>query len=273
MHITFTIPKILRAYFKRNRKLLKLLVQSANFTMNTYFKESLGIDDGYSGGIYCVQTQGSLFNFHPHVHALVLGGILRDGVFTAEIFPSSQLIAQIFRARLLKVLVKEGIITEELVKMLLSWNHNSGFNVHISGRKIMGENETRIEQISRYMSRAAISVERVEFDPCEQTVTVFEKKDQGHSEMRTNSVKTYPVLEFLALLACHIPSTYESLVYYYGVYSSSYWGKEKKMADSIGEVVQEQGKTPRKASSTWARLIKKVFEIDPLQCPFLDEMR
>ena len=210
--------------------------------MNTYFKESLGIDDGYSGGIYCVQTQGSLFNFHPHVHALVLGGILRDGVFTAEIFPSSQLIAQIFRARLLKVLVKEGIITEELVKMLLSWNHNSGFNVHISGRKIMGENETRIEQISRYMSRAAISVERVEFDPCEQTVTVFEKKDQGHSEMRTNSVKTYPVLEFLALLACHIPSTYESLVYYYGVYSSSYWGKEKKMADSIGEVVQEQGK-------------------------------
>jgi hypothetical protein len=29
-------------------------------------------------------------------------------------------------------------------------------------------------------------------------------------------------------LACHIPSTYESLVYYYGIYSSSYPGKEKK---------------------------------------------
>ena len=33
LHITFTIPKILRAYFRRNRKLLKLLVQSANYSI------------------------------------------------------------------------------------------------------------------------------------------------------------------------------------------------------------------------------------------------
>ena len=38
LHITFTIPKILRAYFRRNRKLLKLLVQSANQTIEKYFK-------------------------------------------------------------------------------------------------------------------------------------------------------------------------------------------------------------------------------------------
>ena len=33
LHVTFTIPKILRGYFRRNRKLLKLLIQSANFVV------------------------------------------------------------------------------------------------------------------------------------------------------------------------------------------------------------------------------------------------
>jgi hypothetical protein len=26
----------------------------------------------WSGGIFCLQTHGSLFNFHPHVHPMVL---------------------------------------------------------------------------------------------------------------------------------------------------------------------------------------------------------
>ncbi len=45
LHVTFTIPKILRAWFRRNRKLFKLMVQSANWAMRTYFIESLGIAD------------------------------------------------------------------------------------------------------------------------------------------------------------------------------------------------------------------------------------
>ena len=71
LHITFTIPRILRAYFRRNRKLIKLLVQSANWTIEKYFTEATEIEDGYTGGIYCIHSQGSLFNYHPHIHALV----------------------------------------------------------------------------------------------------------------------------------------------------------------------------------------------------------
>ncbi len=50
LHVTFTIPKILRGYFRRNRKLLKLLTQSANFAIKQYFHETLSIKDGYTGG-------------------------------------------------------------------------------------------------------------------------------------------------------------------------------------------------------------------------------
>ena len=53
----------------------------------------------------------------------------------------------------------------------MSWNHNSGFQVH-SEQKINGANGDRIEKIARYMSRATISMERVEFNPEENTVTI-----------------------------------------------------------------------------------------------------
>jgi len=122
--------------------------------------------------------------------------------------------------------------------MLMSWDHNSGFNVHSGGNRISGSNESRIEQVSRYMSRATITARRVDFDPGDQTVTVYEKQEQPFSK-----TARYSILDFLGLLACQIPSTYESLVYYYGIYSSSYRGKDKKEEiETELEQVEEWGK-------------------------------
>ncbi len=58
--------------------------------------------------------------------------------------------------------IVEDVIQEELVEIILFWNHNSGFNVPLGGSRISGTNEPRIEQVSRYMSRATISEKRVE---------------------------------------------------------------------------------------------------------------
>jgi hypothetical protein len=262
LHITFTIPKILRAYFRRNRKLLKFLVQSANYAVEKYFKEALSMDGGYTGGIFCIQSQGSLLNFHPHVHALVLAGIMKDGIFNEQTNISTSIIAEIFRARLLAVLLEQGVISQELIDMLMTWNHNSGFNVHAKGR-ISGAEGDAIENVARYMSRAAISVERVEFNPADNTVTVYEKQDRSPSGVST----TYTIMEFMALLAGHTPSPYEAITYFYGVYSSSYRGKEKREnADGEVAVEVEESRGTGKASSTWARLIRKIFEVDPLRC-------
>ena len=51
------------------------------------------------------QQQATLLNFHPHAHALVLAGILKDGKFYQPLKISSEVIAEIFRARLLAVLL------------------------------------------------------------------------------------------------------------------------------------------------------------------------
>ena len=100
------------------------------------------------------------------------------------------------------------------------------------------------------MSRAAISVDRVDFNPMDNTLTVYERKDRPSS----GRYRTYTIMEFMALLAAHIPSPYESLVYYYGAYSNSHRGKERrenKEDQSIG--IQETKGTGRASSMSSER--------------------
>jgi hypothetical protein len=110
-------------------------------------------------------------------------------------------------------------------------------------------------------------VERVRYNRAEDTVTVY-KKPFGSSPEESRS---YPVSEFMALLASHIPAPYESVVYYYGVYSSSYRGKQRRenKEDQETELVlinTGKGTADGNPTSTWARLIRRIFEVDPLRC-------
>ena len=76
----------------------------------------MGISDGSAGGIYCIQSQGSLFNYHPHIHGLVLAGLIKEGIFYEQTNISTSVIGEIFRARLLTVLQEQGIITRKKVQ-------------------------------------------------------------------------------------------------------------------------------------------------------------
>ena len=113
------------------------------------------------------------------------------------------------------------------------------------------------------MSRAAISVERVEFNPEENTITVNEKQNRISSYKKAH----YEVFEFMAFLVGHIPSPYESITFYYGIYSGSYRGKEskEKRENPLFETEKREGRV--KASTTLARLIHKIFVVDPWLCP------
>ena len=64
-----------------------------------------------------------------------------------------------------------------------------------------------IESLARYMSRAALSVDRIHYHAEEQTVTVDAGKSQAGS-------RNWPVPEFFALLDAHIPCRYEGRITY-----------------------------------------------------------
>jgi hypothetical protein len=70
----------------------------------------------------------------------------------------------------------------------------------------------------------------------------------------------------------HIPDKGQYLIHYFGWYSNKERGMRKKREPAVHEAVSDRecgGEcafiTKRKMS--WAALIKKVYEVDPLRCP------
>ena len=92
------------------------------------------------------------------------------------------------------------------------------------------------------------------------------------STEQPDTYRDFSPLEFLAELSQHIPNTYEQTTRFYGCYSCRVRGKQRKEArvkllvsGSLAEL-EDRDETP-KVSRYWATWIKKVYEVDPLQCP------
>jgi len=78
-----------------------------------------------------------------------------------------------------------------------------------------------------------------------------------------------PVAQWLELLCRHIPDRFEHLVRYVGWYSTRCRGERARAAAPAAEVqALEDGQVAvARAKPAWARLIHKVYEVDPLGCP------
>lgn len=68
----FSVPKILRPYFRFDRRLLGKLSQCAYQCLKEFFRQTLSKKEGVPGAVISIQTFGDLVNFHPHLTALSL---------------------------------------------------------------------------------------------------------------------------------------------------------------------------------------------------------
>ncbi len=73
------------------------------------------------------------------------------------------------------MLLKEGLITEERVRMILSWRH-SGFHVHNEGKVVANDAEGR-ERLARYLIRPPVSLERLTYDMAVLALSEAKKAD------------------------------------------------------------------------------------------------
>ena len=60
------------------------------------------------------------------------------------------MISEIFRARLLTTFLRQELIAREIVDLLISWNHHSGFQVHYEQQMNRAKGDC-IEKIARYI--------------------------------------------------------------------------------------------------------------------------
>jgi hypothetical protein len=263
----FTIPKMLRGYFRKDRRLLGKLSQCAYACLKAFFQVALRKNQAVPGVIVAIQTFGDLVNFHPHLHAIV-----SEGLFTANgwlyVVPDIDLkkLEQLFRHKVLTMLRRDGKIDDPLIRKLVGWRH-SGFSIHHEVRIDRQDHQGR-EKLAQYILRAPFSLQKMRYQPTSRTVIYRSKMHRG---LKRN-FEVFPVLDWLAAVTAHIPNKGEHLVRYYGWYSNVNRGKRRKAEESTHQGARaSMAEIPPPPGSSlfkqrWAEMIKKVYEADPLLC-------
>ena len=76
-----------------------------------------------------------------------------------------------------------------------------------------------------------------------------------------------PGIERWKLLCKHVPDRHEHMVRYYVRYSSRTRGSERERPDMDEPDAETTSQARRAAKAAWAKLSRKVYEVDPLVCP------
>jgi len=272
------IPKMLRPYFLHHRELLGGLARAAWETVLELMCAAVGDATFRPGMVAVVQTAGDLGNFHPHVHAMVSrGGWTAGGEWTPVPFVDEHSAELLFRHKVMRLLQDEGLLSEERTELLLSWRH-TGFSVHNRVR-VEPEDQPAVERLARYIMRPPISLERMAWDGVGE---VRYRRKGGHEDpaLHRDPVETFDPAEFLARVIMHIPEPRRHLIRFYGWYSNVSRGKRRLREEAAGSTCpsgtghspsdrgkKDQGPDARALRRSWAQLIKRIFEIDPLVCP------
>jgi hypothetical protein len=175
-------------------------------------------------------------------------------------------LSEVFRRLVLRELRRAGRLREETESMLLSWQH-SGFHVH-AGEPVLPADVERLEHLARSITRAPLRLDAITpLDAARVVVRTPPDPQTGSQRLELD------VLEMIRCLCAQIPAPRQHLVRYHGW--TSYRARGVRGEGAAIETSSVPS-TPR--SRSWARLLRKIFEVDPLlcsQCPNLDpvEMR
>ena len=153
------------------------------------------------------------------------------------------------------MLLSKNLITQRVIELIGTWKH-TGFSVY-SGKRINPKDKISTENLARYVIRASFSQDRMRYYP-DSPMVIYESK-------YGKDVTKFEPLEWIAALVSHIPDRGAQTVHYYGAYSNVTRGRLKK-EDGQPEYHIIEDETPGGLNRSWARLIQKIYEVDPLLC-------
>jgi len=294
--VVLTIPKRLRLHTRFDRQLLGQLCTCAWTCIQAEVRRLLGRDDVVPGMVAAIQRgtrsrvaansstgtrTSTRWSGHP-VHR-VGGAFTPDGEFLELPELDLERLQAAWQEAVFALYLAEEKIEPEVVENMRTWPH-SGFSVDQSVFLAAGD-RAGIERLVGYMTRCPFSLSRlVQVTATGQVVYKAEKnacralpdpQDEGLASGPTRNFQILDPLHFLAEFTQHIPPKGAHLIRYYGWYSNKSRGLRRKQAEAAA--AEQPGSSARPAaepaparsrpSQTWAMLIKRVFEIDPLICP------
>jgi hypothetical protein len=217
------------------------------------------------GAVSVIHTAGNFLDYHPHTHLIITwGGWLESGLFVHAPPLPDDVLEKLFKHRVFRMLLDEEAVSQDVVESMLQWPH-SGFDA-FTGPAIPGDDTDGLENLAQYISKGPVSLQNLEYS--EQNHEACYRSDKIHP--RHGPYRSFDPLEFLAELAAHIAQPYEKLTKTHGFYSNASRGKRRKMQEisqvpSVPPQIELSAPEPP-SRKNWARLINKVYEIDPLVC-------
>ena len=278
----FTFPKALRVFFRHDRRLFADISRLIFSMVHEFYHEVAGAPI-QTRMVIAHQTFGDMMRFNPHYHAIILeGGFDDEGKFVSIPFAGLQKMTEYFRRKVIWLFVEKNLINEEFARNLLSWKH-SGFSIDNSVRML--DRKSR-ESIGQYMARPPLSLKKITYEPFKGRVLFH----TTYSDYFKENLHMFNALDFLAELTQHIPPKGVQLIRRYGLYSSRIKGSWKDMPHIIdqapagwkAEHTESEGSDaptdfdpfidtdPADSQiykHAWARLLAKVYEVDPFICP------
>jgi hypothetical protein len=144
---------------------------------------------------------------------------------------------------------------------------NSGFSLH-AGVATKAHERDRLETICRYIARPALSEERLSTNSRGEVIYKLKKPwDDG-----TTAVKFTP-MELMEKLAALVPRPRVHLTRFHGVLAPHYKFRKQivppktETSPKLELVQSDQEPKSEPKRMSWARLLKRVFNIDISQCP------
>lgn len=258
-HCVFSIPKRIRPFFKFNRKLMRYLYESAWQAWKDLALEQC--PNGIPGAVLALHTAGDLLAWHPHIHGLFLSGVILPDGACKPLHIDAERLQALFADKVLGALQHEGLLTEDNINNIKTWPH-SGFNAFI-GDHILPTDTERLLFAARYLKKCSVSNKRLKIIGYSRE-PVIEYTSYRDDEI---SSRSFTPLQFLAEISQHVPDTWEQTTRFMGVYSARTRGAAKaRQSEQDKSYFGTLPEPALKPSANWARLMKKVFELDPLVC-------
>ena len=273
---TFTIPKMLRPYFMYRRELLGDLVRLSYDTIHELLSEAAGDHKARPGVVAVAQTFGSVLNVHPHAHCLASRGVWDEqGQWLPVPYIDTNAAEKLFAHKIFRLLKSKDLLSDERINLLLSFR-NSGFSVDTSPT-VWPQDTQGLERLCRYLLRCPVSLSRIHWTSGSKTL--FYESKGAHDDPLLSHPKgeSLDIFEFIARVLTQIPEPRKHGVHYFGAYASrTRVFREKRgltlvsLGDSDNATSKAQPElSPKKRAAlrkSWARLIKRVYQVDPLKC-------
>jgi len=116
----FTLPKLLRVYFKYDRNLLEDISKIIFSIIHDYYTETAKTTVK-TGVIVSYQSFGDLMRWNPHFHCIVLEGVIDEASSFHHIpVKNTAKLAEVFRIRIMTLFVDRDLLDPHIARKILS---------------------------------------------------------------------------------------------------------------------------------------------------------